>query len=223
MKKIIYILSIIAAVMTIYSCKGPEGEAGPRGLTGDTGATGENGIDGTDGTDGIDGVGNYEASNGYIALAFEGTWQGTVPFEDSVVCEITKKEQLYDFSSADYGSSDTSFQIIRYPANRTKSLGQEISLYFWVDDNEIYIDDLEFTLSFPTAGDDFLLYDEDYIVDYITPEDISGYSYDPETGSITLKIEVEIPADANSTKRDLTMRLYLNATVYQLMPGVIIF
>jgi hypothetical protein len=225
MKKLLYIFTMIAAVFFIYSCKGPEGDVGPRGISGDTGPVGEDGLPGQDGNDGIDGDGLYEmdeAENyGYIAVAIEGIRPATVPFEDSVVFDLVLPSLVVErgMSVMFYDSEEDSSRFYIYRMNYENSylmeLGSDIS--FDYNDDQVKMRSVRFGYKYKIEGGDNVLIYTDDIEESILPENISNYSYDSSTGKLTLQFKVVVPAEDNSTSKELTLRFYVNAVVLEML------
>ncbi len=222
-------MMMVTTVVFFNSCKeGPVGEIGPKGETGDQGPTGATGADGAAGIDGENGYGYEEAlESGYIALVLEGTRPDDVAFEDSLVFQFCPIEMVPYLSTYYYDelNDQYEFYLTRFIDNnqevnlRSDPSTKIIQIGFVYDGENISVEGASYTEDAVTlVFDDYKIFSIDFYdnpLDYLEADGITNYSFDPETGKVTLKLDIVVPNTVNNTGNELHMVAYINAVVYK--------
>lgn len=214
MKKIYYLLFILAIAFSLESCK--DGDVGPAG------ADGTDGVDGVDGADGENGVGYDELTQyGNITIYLEGLTPDSVSFTDTADYKYTATNDLYDanyvgisdtanlyYAQRFLSSPDDVYQEARtaFGIRMIKST-EEPDIFFFGITKSVITDDYK---SF------FISESVEWSADELENLSITDYSFDETTHNLKFKFSFTMnAADSNDLDYDLSVSCEVDVIVLE--------
>ena len=155
---------------------------------------------------------DYAAKYGKIAVTFEGTRL------DEKAFKTTKVFQFLPDSGPDYSmvygdATVKSFEVQRMHG-AVDNIHNDNYAYFYLSASSGVPTSCNFYVgTFNIDSDDIYYYLSENFS--LTPENITNYNYNEETGKLTYQFSVVVPAINSSTAHDLTITGSVNVTVFK--------
>jgi hypothetical protein len=220
------ILTIATSGLMFTACEGEDGDPGAKGDKGDQGDAGSKGDKGDKGDngEGFDEAVQY----GNIVVQFTGTRRDGVDFDQTVDYKFaplgTGSGEGPSLIGSSYGYTDgenySAFNVGRFLGSVDDYYDQSRIIVnfnrYLSEGNDIVFETntLELHNAFTTEDYKYFRIDGDF-GGYISAENYSDYSYNPETGSLKFKINATIPGEDNQTGNDLIVSITADAKVLQ--------
>jgi hypothetical protein len=216
------IFTIAASGLVFTACDGEDGDPGAAGAKGENGGKGDTGDQGA----GFDEAVQY----GHIVVQYTGTRSDGIDFNETLDYRFAPLGPSDDNDFGLFNNSGTAsnedtraFRVGRFLGSVDDSNGQSsvtVGIIRSTEGDEEKLGMFTLLVDAALTTDDYKYFSiSQDITRFISPEDISGYSYTPTTGSLKVKIDTTIPGENNETGNELTLSITVDATVFENLQG----